>query len=134
MREKFSGYYRPTQEEFDKLWQEAILSVDANILLNIYRYSPETRARLFEVIERLRDRIWIPHQVAYEYHKERLTVIYHQSKPYDEIQKLLDENLENLKKKLEEYSKRHSFTTGVDSKKIIQTIERANKRVYKNFG
>jgi hypothetical protein len=50
MREKFSGYYRPTQEEFDKLWQEAILSVDANILLNIYRYSPETRARLFEVI------------------------------------------------------------------------------------
>jgi hypothetical protein len=131
MREKFSGYYRPTQEEFDKLWQEAILSVDANILLNIYRYSPETRARLFEVIEHLRDRIWIPHQVAYEYHKERLTVISHQSKPYDEIQKLLDENLENLKKKLEEYSKRHSFTTGVDSKKIIQTIERANKRVYK---
>ncbi|MEQ9001368.1 MAG: PIN-like domain-containing protein [Coleofasciculus sp. B1-GNL1-01] len=69
--------------------------------------------------------------MAYEYQKERLTVISQQSKPYDEIRELLDDELENLKKKLEEYSKRHSFTDCVNSKKIIQTIERANKRVYK---
>lgn len=131
MRDLFPGYYKPTPEEFETLWQEAIVSFDANILLNIYRYSSETRKRLFEIIERLIERIWIPHQVAYEYQKERLTVISQQSKPYDEIRKLLDDELEKLKKKLEEYSKRHSFTDCVDSKKIIQTIERANKRVYK---
>ncbi|MEQ8384066.1 MAG: PIN-like domain-containing protein [Coleofasciculus sp. A1-SPW-01] len=131
MRDLFPGYYQPTPEEFETLWQEAIFSFDANILLNIYRYSAETRERLFEIIERLIERIWIPHQVAYEYQKERLTVISQQSKPYDEIRELLDDELEKLKKKLEEYSKRHSFTDCVDSQKIIQTIERANKRVYK---
>ncbi|MEQ8467513.1 PIN domain-containing protein [Coleofasciculus sp. E1-EBD-02] len=132
MRDLFPGYYRPTsEEEFKKIWQEAIFSFDANILLNIYRYSSETKERLFEIIEHLIERIWIPHQVAYEYQKERLKVISQQSQPYDEIRKLLDDELEKLKKKLGEYSKRHSFTDCVDSKKIIQTIERANKRVYK---
>ncbi|MEQ8996136.1 MAG: PIN-like domain-containing protein [Coleofasciculus sp. B1-GNL1-01] len=53
MRDLFPGYYQPTPEEFETLWQEAIFSFDANILLNIYRYSAETRERLFEIIERL---------------------------------------------------------------------------------
>ncbi|MEQ9233819.1 PIN-like domain-containing protein [Coleofasciculus sp. E2-BRE-01] len=132
MRDLFPGYYRPTsEEEFKKIWQEAIFSFDANILLNIYRYSSETRERLFDIIEYLKERIWIPHQVAYEYQKERLTVISQQSQPYDQIRELLNNELKNLKKKLEQYSKRHSFTACVDTKTIIQTIERANKRVYK---
>ncbi|MEQ9367742.1 MAG: PIN domain-containing protein [Coleofasciculus chthonoplastes F3-SA18-01] len=100
MRDLFPGYYRPTsEEEFKKIWQEAIFSFDANILLNIYRYSSETKERLFEIIEHLKERIWIPHQVAYEYQKERLKVISQQSQPYDEIRKLLDDELDKLKKK-----------------------------------
>jgi hypothetical protein len=31
MRTMFPGYYRPTEEEFKKMWQECIFSFDANV-------------------------------------------------------------------------------------------------------
>jgi PIN like domain len=82
MRNQFPGYYKPSEEEFKKLWGECIFSFDTNVLLNIYRYSPKSRERLFEVWRKLNKDIWLPHQVALEYLQERLNVISHQSKPY----------------------------------------------------
>ncbi len=40
MRDLFPGYYRPTEEEFAKMWQEGIFVFDANVLLNIYYNGP----------------------------------------------------------------------------------------------
>jgi len=132
MRNLFPGYYRPTKEEFDDLWKNCIFSFDANILLNVYRYSPETRERFLEILTKLQDRIWIPHQVAYEYHKNRLEVISQQLEPYDDISTVLDKQfaalIAELIKTLEKYSKRHSFTTFFDSSKLIESIEKANEK------
>lgn len=38
MRDLFSEYYRPTDEEFSRLWQDAIFVFDTNVLL---RYLPD---------------------------------------------------------------------------------------------
>ena len=43
MRKTFPGYYRPTEAEFRRLWDKCIFVLDANVLLNLYRYSEETR-------------------------------------------------------------------------------------------
>ncbi|MDJ0901919.1 MAG: PIN domain-containing protein [Xenococcus sp. MO_188.B8] len=131
MKNLFPGHYKPTQEEFQKLWDNCIFAFDTNILLNVYRYSNETRERLFETLDLLKDRIWIPYQVAYEYHEERLNVISHQLQPYKEIQKVLDDNLEKLNSVIDNYRNRHSFTSLVDDKNIINTTKRANKRISK---
>jgi len=58
MRKLFRGYYTPTEEEFAQLWKDCIFSFDTNILLNIYRYSPEARGRFFEILNKLEERIW----------------------------------------------------------------------------
>jgi hypothetical protein len=129
MRDLFPGYYKPSQKDFDELWQNAIFSFDANILLNIYRYSPATREKLFEIFETAKHRIFIPHQAVKEFQKERLTVISHQLKPYDEIQELLDESFDELEKKLNEYRNRHSFTAFVDMDNISNKIKTANDKV-----
>jgi hypothetical protein len=97
MRDLFRGYYKPTPEELAELWEKCIFSFDANILLHIYSYTPETRERFFEILNRLNERIWIPHQVAYEYQKNRLYVISDQVKVYEEIEIILNKNLYNLK-------------------------------------
>lgn len=133
MQELFWGYYKPTEEEFKKLWNKGVFVFDTNILLNLYRYSEKTRERLFEILYLLKDRIWIPHQVAYEYQEGRLNTISEQSDPYEEIQKILDEYLENLNKLVNRYSKRHSFTSFVEENKIISTATRANKRISKTL-
>ncbi len=66
MRELFPGYYRPTQEQFQQMWQECIFVFDANVLLNIYRYTSETREELFDILESLKERTWLPHQAMLE--------------------------------------------------------------------
>jgi hypothetical protein len=52
-------YRRPTQEEFSHMWQEGIFAFDANVLLNIYCYTPETRERFFELLKRLNFQAYI---------------------------------------------------------------------------
>ena len=36
MKDKFHGYYRPSEEYFANLWNDAIFAFDANTLLNLY--------------------------------------------------------------------------------------------------
>lgn len=72
MRSKFPGYYRPTDEQFEELWRNAIVSFDANVLLNLYEFTPTTRKLFFDVVEKLGDRIWLTHQAADEYHRHIL--------------------------------------------------------------
>lgn len=133
MKNLFPGHYKPSEKEFQKLWNECIFVFDTNILLNVYRYSEKTRERLFEILDLLQARIWLPYQVAYEYQEERLNVISHQLKPYEEIEKVLNENLARLNSAIEPYRKRHSFTSLVDDKKFIDTTKRANKRILKSL-
>lgn len=47
MRNKFFGYYKPTKEELAAMWNECIFVFDTSTLLNIYRYTPETREDFF---------------------------------------------------------------------------------------
>lgn len=75
MREEFAEFYYPTESEIEELWQNGIIIFDTNILLNLYDLSEETSNRVLDIFEDLKDRIWIPYNVFYEYHQNRLNVI-----------------------------------------------------------
>lgn len=133
MRNQFPGYYKPSKEEFEELWKNCIFSFDTNILLNVYRYSPKARERLFEIWRKLNERIWLPNQVALEYLQERLTVISHQLKPYKELQEVLDDAAERFTEKIKEFSKRHSFNSHTDAKKLEKILENAHNKIKKEL-
>src|SRR5262245_43837167 len=97
MRNLFPGYYRPTEEEFSALWEECVFAFDANVLLNVYRYTQATRESFLEILSRLKERIWLPHQAAWEYQENRLGVISDQHKPYEDIPKQLSALLSQLR-------------------------------------
>jgi hypothetical protein len=77
MRDLFPGFYYnyPQGEELSKLWREAIFVFDANMLLNVYRYSPVALERYFELLDKLQKQVWLPYQVVSEYQENRETVI-----------------------------------------------------------
>lgn len=100
MRETFLEYYTPTDEEFSELWKNATFVLDANVLLNVYRYSPSTRDNLLNVFDSVSARIWVPYQAALEYQKNRLGVIYKQSEAYDKIIDTLKKHEEKLSEEL----------------------------------
>src|SRR5689334_9495786 len=71
----FPGYRLPSAGNLDTALLSALVVVDANILLNLYRYNASTRDDLLGVLRRLGDRLWVPHQVLREFWRNRLGVL-----------------------------------------------------------
>ncbi|WP_368651248.1 PIN-like domain-containing protein [Bacillus inaquosorum] len=96
----------------------------SNILLNLYRYSKETSEKLLALLEKSKDRLWLPHQIALEFHLNRTNVILDQQTSYEKIESLLrkksSEIESSLKKELGSYRKKH-VTLSIDS--IIDQIK-----------
>ncbi|NOU21066.1 MAG: DUF4935 domain-containing protein [Methyloglobulus sp.] len=82
MKSVFIGHFRPTQDEFTQLWNESIFAIDANVLLNLYRYSSGTRNELEKALNQIKDKVFITHQAAKEFLKNRLNVTAGQAEEY----------------------------------------------------
>ena len=130
MKNLFYGYYRPTPEEFADLWADCWFVLDANALLNFYRYSPETNKIFFEVLSRVSERLWIPHQVGLEYQENRLAEILRQKNIYEEIREKLSTTQNELQALL---SKEHSSINVKSlSKKISSTFDSIRQQLEKH--
>ena len=79
MRTIFRAYVPPTAEELKSMWQHSLFAFDANVLLNIYRYSDEIREQLLVALEKLSNRARLPHQFALEFAQNRVKVIAEQA-------------------------------------------------------
>ncbi|TQM84721.1 hypothetical protein FHX81_7177 [Saccharothrix saharensis] len=81
----FPGYRRPPEEELADALRSALVVVDANVLLNLYRYNESTRDDLLGLLRRVGDRLWIPHQVMREFWRNRLTVLAGRAAATDQV-------------------------------------------------
>ncbi|MDP2286267.1 MAG: PIN domain-containing protein [Pseudohongiella sp.] len=99
MRSQFPGYFRPKDDQLKALWQNCVFAVDANVLLNLYRYSSATRKELEGALSTVGDRIHIPHHAAKEFLKNRLTVTSAQGNEYTKTIATIQELLETLSSK-----------------------------------
>lgn len=98
MKAKFPGYFKPSSFEFEELWKDAIMVFDTSSLLNLYRYSNDTRNHFLRVLDRFKGRLWMPYQTAKELLNNRLTVISLQEKAY---QSSITE-VDNVRRKFED--------------------------------
>lgn len=80
MKKVFNKYYRPSDEDFSRLWTECIFVFDTNVLLNLYKFSKNTRDEWFKVIKDLKKRLHMPHHVGFEYHENRYERIMNEEK------------------------------------------------------
>lgn len=104
MRTMFPGHFRPTGPEFEAIWSDCIFAVDANVLLNLYRYSADTRLELVKALDSIKMRVFLPHQAAKEFLRSRLGVTAGQAEEYSKAIKVVKELLETLSNK-----KKHPF-------------------------
>jgi len=77
------------------------------VLLNLYRYEVDTRNELIKILRKIDelDRLWIPHQAALEYYKNRGGVIKELENSYDKVKTDLKTNNDKLKKDLDKYTR-----------------------------
>lgn len=115
MKDTFLGYSRKTENEIKKIWLNGIIVFDTNVLLNLYRYSKATRETFVDLIKKFKDKIWLPHQAALEYNKNRYEVISDQEKAYKEfIQKVVQ-----IQKDLQSTSKPPFLSESVHTLSLI---------------
>src|SRR5215203_5650928 len=122
MKETFRGYYRPSEDEFKSLWENCLFIPDANVLLNLYRYSKETTDDWLKVFRQIADRLWMPHQAALEFQENRLGVIAEQVERYNEVSKVVEEVRKNLQTGLDDLQlrKRHS---AIDPDELLGKVD-----------
>uniref|UniRef100_UPI0032168CFA PIN-like domain-containing protein n=1 Tax=uncultured Draconibacterium sp. TaxID=1573823 RepID=UPI0032168CFA len=120
MKTKFPGYFKLSEDEILNLWDNALFTLDANILLNLYRYSDETKTEFIKILRKLKERIWIPNQSAHEFFENRLNVISQQEKSYEETISALN-NMESEFKS----SRQHPFL----SKRLLKRFSTLTKEM-----
>ncbi len=125
MREMFKGYVDYQEQEYKFIWENAFIVFDTNILLNFYRYSKETRKTMFEILDNLKNRLWIPYQVAYEFYKNRVNVIINAQKKYKELSTLMETSFIDIQNKINQIKSNQLKC----KKEIEELLEKENKKI-----
>lgn len=128
MKTNFYGYYPPTAEQYERLWRDALIVLDTNVLLNLYRLPTTARDELISVLELLKERLWIPHQVALEFQRRRLTVIASERKATEEALTATSDLVADIKKRVDalQIDKRG---LGIESQPLLTELETANNQL-----
>lgn len=102
-RDLFRGYYSPSEDDFNELFEKAVFILDTNELLNLYRYSQDVGREFLEVLRKLDSRLWIPYQVAFEFQKNLFSVIQEEKEKFNNLNNDFQEIQSNIKEKLKKY-------------------------------
>lgn len=92
MKKTFSWYFPLSDAEVDEVWKNGLFTVDANVLLDLYRYNVATRDKLLEIIESFKDRAWLTHQTATEFFRNKNNVIAKAQDKFRQFTELSDLN------------------------------------------
>jgi hypothetical protein len=134
MKKKFVGYYRPSEKEFSELWKSCLFAFDTNVLLNLYRYTPATKASLLGILEKVSERIWLPYQAAYEYHNRRVDVIQQQMKAYDAVVEIVRKSIDEARGKLGTFARHPSIKIDEILKPFDEAFEKSEEALAKLKG
>lgn len=124
MKNKFWGYIPYNKEVFINLWSDSVFVLDANILLNLYRYSEETKKIVLEELKEVSNRLWIPYNTAQEFFNNRLNVILDQKNIYKDIRKKV--NLNSIK---DDVNKLRHTTLSSRKEEMIKIIEECQDKI-----
>ncbi|MBN0974156.1 MULTISPECIES: PIN-like domain-containing protein [unclassified Gordonia (in: high G+C Gram-positive bacteria)] len=92
MREVFGEWYPADgDDERRDFVTTARIALDANVLLDLYRISKESREKILAQLERdeIRPRLFLPYRAGLEYHRRRLTVAAEHAKQYSRATTLI---------------------------------------------
>ena len=119
MKSLFPSHFASDNGRIIKLWADCIFVFDTNVLTGLYKYSDETRDALYQVIESLGERLWIPYQVMLEYLDNRAKIVHDQSKLYTSAITKLEEFRAEL-----EIPTRHPFVSRVIYEEFCRSTEK----------
>ncbi|MEU7713314.1 PIN-like domain-containing protein [Micromonospora chalcea] len=84
---------------------DGLVVLDASALLHLYRVTKAAREQVFATLKRVEDRLWVPHQAATEFHRNRRGVVEGKVAQFREMRSTLTQAstvaVSNLKKSVQ---------------------------------
>ncbi|WUW24323.1 PIN domain-containing protein [Streptomyces sp. NBC_01463] len=120
----FEGLWRRPATDYENGVKSYLVVIDTNVLLELYRFTSDARDELLQVLGRLEDRLWIPHQVASEYYANRVDVVKDHVAQYASVRKTLDEFQNKTLQELSTFANRCSMPKA-EKEKLTAPIESA---------
>ncbi|HDR7450324.1 PIN-like domain-containing protein [Bacillus thuringiensis] len=125
MRDLFPEFYRYDDKKIEEIFKDCMFVFDTNVLLNLYRYTDTTRKDILNILDKIKNQLWMPYQVGLELHFNRTNVILDQSKAYGNIRSEIDGRANEFIKELREnlhrkFDKRHPK---IDMKNITDRLQ-----------
>lgn len=109
----FDGHIPQTNEDVVQALTTGLLSLDANVLLNFYRYSPKARDALIEVLSAAGDRVWVSHQAAKEFWRNRCATIDQRNEATKQVHSALDKSRRSLLDAVDSWAKQTAVSEEV---------------------
>lgn len=134
MKNLFPEYYAISSQEYDKIWENALIVFDTNILLDLYRYSEDSSSDFMSVMTSYETRLWLPYQVAWEFQRNRMSIISSQIAAYNQLCTKLDTEitkaLDNINNWKDSLYKVHPY---IKLESVEQTIQKSTGIVKKKL-
>lgn len=126
MKTSFFAYFRPTEEEFDRLWADCLFTFDTNILRNLYRYKENAKDEFISIFKNPKfcDRLFLTNQVGLEFARGRAEAISEQIKAYTSLSSDIDKILSVLSNK-----NRHPHLSDTLSDEFVDIIQRVKSEI-----
>lgn len=117
----FAEYRTPSAEDYQRLFTSGLVVVDTNVLLSLYRSNQRTRDDLLAVLDRLGERLWVPHQVVSEFwrNRENGSVLGHHSARAKEVGVALDKAGRSVGDALDRWLKQVHVGDGTEINHVI---------------
>lgn len=93
MKTQFAEFYDLPESRIKEIWDDALIVFDTNVLLNLYRYNEEAADDFIKVIKFYKDRLWIPYQVGFEFHRRREDILRKNAAAYKSLGEKISEQL-----------------------------------------
>lgn len=123
IRDQFAEYYPLSSGQIKRLWEDAWFVFDTNALLGFYRNSASVVDAALSLIHDLHDRLWLPHQVALEYHQNLHQVETSILTAPDRYLKIIQSGAAHVRKEISE--RRHPYLSAL----ILNEIEQFERKV-----
>jgi len=127
----FEGYRVVSEAELREALTSALVAVDANVMLNLYRYNSRTTADLLTIFEKLGERLIVPYQAMREFHRNRLKAIGNPEQATNEARNALDKSRSGAARALDAWSKQVALDDAelrrlhAEVDKVFQSLQEA---------
>lgn len=85
MKSVLPEWYPHDDETLGEILRTGTIALDTNALLDLYRVSKQQRTEILDVLSAVRDRLFIPYQVAFEFQRNRLKAVRDNGAIYDSL-------------------------------------------------